>query len=450
MSQKLRIANAQGFWGDQVDAAARLLEQEGDIDFLTFDYLAELSLSIMAVQKEKNPHLGYAKDFLDVVRSLLPFWKKGLSFKLITNAGGLNPLELAKECKKILEEAGLSGKTIGLVKGDDALAHLKAGGDYFNLDNQESIKKVRSKLVAANAYIGAYPIVDLLSQGADIVIGGRLADPSMVVGAAAWHFGWSMTDYSKLAQATVAGHLIECGTQVCGGFSTNWLQLSDHAKMSFPLIEMEESGKFVVTKSRKLGGRVNLETVKEQLLYEISDPACYLSPDVKLSFLGLKLEEEAFNCVSVQGAMGDAPTSDYKLSASYRDGYKAEGMLTIVGKDALAKARLVAEVIFERVALAGYELEDTLAEYLGANSVVPGVLPPHSASFEIVLRVAAKSQDKAALERFSKELAPMVTSGPQGVTGYAGGRPKVRPIFAFWPCLIPRDRLVIESQILKD
>lgn len=446
----VRIANAQGFWGDDIDAPARMVAQAPDLDYLTLDYLAEVSMSIMAAQRQKDQSLGYARDFVDVIRDLIPHWKDGARMKVVTNAGGLNPAGCAHACAEILRNAGLERIRVGVVSGDDVLPVLTASPDldtFRDLETGESLTLMRNRLVTANAYIGAEGVVDCLRQGADIVITGRVADPSLVVASAMVYHAWSASDYNRLAGATVAGHIIECGRQACGGISTNWLEVPDPANMGFPIVEIAEDGSCVVTKPVRTGGRVTVEIVKEQLLYELGDPAHYLSPDALVSFLGLSLEEAGKDRVRVSGARGNPPPDTYKVSATYRDGYTATGMLTIFGRDAVTKARRCGEIVIERVRKAGFELERTHIECLGAADVAPGVLDP-STHLEIVLRVAVADARREAVERFTKEFAPLVTSGPQGVTGYATGRPNVRPVFGYWPCLIPRGRVHVTAEVL--
>lgn len=441
MKELVRIGNAQAFWGDTAGAAARMLHLEPDIDYITLDYLSELSLSIMASQREKDPTGGYAKDFIEVVLSLIPYWNQGGKAKLVANAGGLNPAGCAEACIKALGQAIKRPLKIAIVSGDDVLPLLRRdphSPDYHNMETGASIETVLPQLTTANAYLGAQEISQALQQGADIVITGRVADPSLTVGPCAAHFGWGWQEYDKLAGATVAGHLIECGTQVTGGMSTDWLQLFNPSNIGFPIVEVNEKGSCIITKPHYTSGKVTVETVKEQLLYEIGDPGRYLSPDVLVSFLGLEVREEGKDRVSVVGAKGSVPPSTLKVSASYRAGYKAEGMIAVFGADASLKAQRCGELIIEKVRNAGYSLHRTLIECLGTNATVGGVVsaPP---LLECVLRVAVEDPRKEAVGMFAKEIAPLVTSGPQGVVGYASGRPKIRQVFGYWPCLIAKD-----------
>lgn len=441
--EKITIGNAQGFWGDSPGAAARLVEQWPDLDFLTLDYLSEVSMSIMAIQREKDPSSGYAKDFLDVVKSLIPLWKMGARVRIVTNAGGLNPTNCGEACAAILRENSFRPWKIGIVEGDDVFYSVNndpSNKNYQNLETQESLTAIKGKLMTANAYLGAQPIVQALEKGADIVITGRVADPSLTVAPCVASFNWSWQDFDKIAGATIAGHLIECGTQVTGGVSTHWLKIPDPAKIGFPVAEVSSDGSFIMTKPEDTGGIVSEQTVKEQLLYEIGDPDNYLSPDITASFLSLKLKTMAPNRVHITGAKGRAPPEKYKVSATYRDGYKVEGLLAVFGPEASMKARRCGEVILEKVKQAGFSLARTSIECLGALDVVPGVFEKSHAekTLECVLRIAAADPKKEALEYLAKEIASLITSGPQGVTGYTSGRPHVREVFGYWPCLIPR------------
>lgn len=442
MSECVRIGNAQGFWGDSPDAPATLLSQQPNLDYLTLDYLAEVSLSIMAMQHERNPARGYARDFVDVVRSLTPAWLEGSRCRVVTNAGGFNPTACALACAEALRDLGCGDRRIAVVHGDSVLDQVRVvddplGDSFRNLESGAPIGDVLDRLVTANAYLGARPVAEALEAGADIVIAGRVADPSLVAGPAAFHFGWDWNDFNRIAGALVAGHVIECGAQLTGGISTNWLDVPDPETIGFPFVELFEDGTFVATKPEESGGCVTMETVKEQLFYEIADPGRYLSPDATVSLLNIELEDAGPNRVRVRGADGSSPTDSYKVSATYRDGYRAHGTLTIFGRNALLKAKRCGEIVRKRLLLAGYEFEQFEVECLGAGACSPGMLPEPNL-LETVLRISVADPRKEAVERFTRELAPLVTSGPQGTTGFAGGRPSVTPVFGYWPCLIPK------------
>ncbi len=447
----LRIGNAQGFWGDQVDAPANLVRQAPDLDYLTLDYLSEVSMSIMSIQQEKDPSGGYARDFVDVMRSLIPFWRQGRGFRVITNAGGLNPEGCAKACLEVLRESGLHHKKIAIVLGDNVLDRLTSDIDnplYRNLDTGEPLRMVHTELTTATAYLGARPIVAALLEGADIVITGRCADPSLTVSACAFHYGWKWDQYDALAGATIAGHLIECGTQVTGGISTNWLSLERNTFIGYPIAEVDEKGHCVITKPADTDGAVNEQTVKEQLLYEIEDPGNYLSPDVNVSFLSLMLEADGKDRIRISGARGRPPSEMLKISATYRDGFKAEGLMTIVGDEAEHKARLCGEIVLERIRRAGFAPERARIECLGSGDATLGALRSQYNLKECVLRICVKDHRREAVERFTKEIASLVASGPPGVTGYTTGRPRVRPVFGFWPCLMGKEHITETIRIV--
>ena len=442
MTKVIRIGNAQAFWGDRPTAALEILAQEPSLDYLTMDYLAEVSMSILALQRERNPQLGYAQDFVEVVRGLAEYWASGGSCRLIANAGGLNPLECAQACIAALEQAGCRAMKVAVVAGDDVLSSLMSSDPnsdaFHNLDSSASFACVRDRLVTANAYLGCAGIVQALQAGADIVITGRVADPSMVVAPCVYEFGWAKNDWDRLAGATVAGHLLECGTHATGGISTDWLDVPDPVHIGFPIAEVLSDGSCTITKSETSGGWVTPETIKEQLIYEIGDPARYLSPDCSVSFLGLDVKSVGINRVQVCGALGSASPKTLKVSATYRDGYRAAGTLTIFGPQSVKKARRCGEMVLQRLREAGYTYRDSIVECLGnAESVPVSNLTADSQSlYETILRIAVESDSKSAVEQFSRELMPLITAGPQGTTGYAEGRPRVHGVIRYWPCLI--------------
>ncbi|MBU6237464.1 MAG: acyclic terpene utilization AtuA family protein [Planctomycetes bacterium] len=448
--RSIRVGNAQAFWGDRPSAARELLTQEPELDFLTMDYLAEVSMSILAKQRQRDSERGYPRDFVDVVRDLASYWAAGGRCRLIANAGGLNPRSCATMCQRALEEAGCRALKIAIVYGDNVLELLTVNdgtsGPFSNLDDGRPLSDVQDRLVTANAYMGCEGIVKALEAGADIVITGRVADPSMVVGACAHAFGWKLDDWYALAGATVAGHLLECGTHVTGGIATDWLMFPNHQHIGFPIAEISQDGSCVVTKGRGSGGAVNEQTVKEQLVYEIGDPARYISPDVCVSFLGLKLETVGKDRVRVFGAIGSPCPSTLKVSATYRDGYRAAGMLTVFGLDAAAKARKGGQVVLGRLAEMGWHYRDAIVEVLGHGDSVPRADATSSLPIiEAVLRIAVESESSEPIEAFTREMIPLVTAGAQGTTGYADGRPSVQEIFRYWPCLI--ETRAIEQQV---
>lgn len=447
----LKVANCAGFWGDDILAAAQLLSKQEEIDFITLDYLAEVSLSIMAIQKEKDPSKGYASDFLEVIASLIPFWKKGLKFKVVTNGGGLNPRGLGEAILKLLEEKKCLKKVV-IVEGDDVLSLIKSDEDnplYNHLESKSSIKTVVEKLKTANAYLGAKGIKEALELGGEIVITGRTADPSLTVGPASYHFKWEDNEYNKLAGATIAGHLIECGTQVTGGISTDWIELENTSEIGFPIAEIFEDGSCIITKAKGTGGKVSELIVKEQLLYEISDPTRYLSPDCTVSFLGLTVKEVGVDRVLVKGALGSPPPLTLKVSATYTAGYKSDASLILFGDHLEEKGRKAAENLFESVKRKGFDLEKRGFELIGISAVSNGILKPLIEPLECVLRLSVADSRKSAVEAFTKSIASMVTAGPQGTTGYLTGRGSVRPRFGYWPCLIAKELVTVSVEELN-
>lgn len=439
----LRIANAAGFLGDNLDAP-RLLVENAQVDFLTLEYLAELTLSILARAREKDPNAGYAGDFLDVLGSLGPALLSQPQLRVITNAGGVNPIACARAAGRILVAAGMPDELIGVVAGDDLLDRLTTvlaqGCDLKNLETGEPLASLRETVVSANAYLGAAPLVESLDAAARLVVTGRVADASLTVAPAMHRFRWSWDDWDRLAAASVAGHLIECGAQVTGGYSTTWRDLA-LADVGYPIGELSADGRAVITKPAGSGGSVNRRTVTEQLIYEIGDPAHYLTPDVDVDFTTVELDEICPDRVAVRGATGRLAPESYKVSLAYRAGFSASGQLLVYGRDCVDKAQACARMILARVARAGFVLAQTHVECLGTGRSVPGVLPPAGVEdlTEVVLRISVQDPRREAVERFTKELAPLITSGPAGLAGYAGGRSPVRPVLAYWPALVPKE-----------
>jgi hypothetical protein len=437
----LRIGNGAGFLGDNLDAP-RLLVGAAELDFLTLEYLAELTMSILARAREKDPAAGYARDFIDVLRSLAPALKGQPRLRIVTNAGGVNPLACARAAAEVLAAAGLEGTQIGVVTGDDLAPRVRevaaAGCDLAHFDTGEPLGDRADRMVAANAYLGAEPIARALDNGARIVVTGRVADASLTVGPAVHHFGWRWEHMDRLAGASVAGHLIECGAQVTGGYYRHWedLRLAD---VGFPIAELEPDGACVITKPAGSGGAVNRDTVAAQLVYEIGDPAHYLTPDVDVDFTTVEIEEIGPDRVAVRGATGGPPPETYKVSLAYRAGFMASGQLLVYGHDCVAKARAAAEMIVARLRRAGFELHQTRFELLGAGAGVPGLHGPPADLREVVLRMAARDDRREALERFLREFAPLATGGPVGIAGYTAAAGAVRPCYAYWPTTIPKD-----------
>jgi hypothetical protein len=446
----VRIGNGCGFWGDNVDAPVRLASAV-ELDYLTLEYLAELTMSILALQKERNASAGYATDFPPVLYQLATRLSQmpggmGRFPRIITNAGGMNPAACAEKAREALREAGVS-RRFGVVSGDDLLprldALLAAGHPLTNLDTGEPFARVRDEVVSANAYLGAGPIVEALKQGAEIVVTGRVADASLTVGPAVYELGWSWDDWDRLAGATAAGHLIECGAQVTGGLWCNWRDVKNWTDIGYPYVDLAEDGSFEIASSNPAACGVNRETFSEQLLYEVGDPARYLTPDVVADFTSVAAEDTGRRSMQVRCARGLPATDAYKVSIAYRNGFTSSGTLTVAGPDAAAKARLAGETLLRRL---DYAFERSNIECLGTGACAPGIV--HGDPAEVVLRVTVYDPRKDMVERFTKEFAPLVTSGPPGVTGYTTGRPAVREVFAYWPALIDKSAVEPHVEIL--
>lgn len=438
----LRVGNGAGFWGDNLEAPLALA-RAGRLDVLTLEYLAELTLAILAHLRAKDPTAGHVADFPELLDRLTPTLAEQPGLRVVTNAGGLNPTACASRCGAILQRAGQGGTPLAVVSGDDILGQIpqraREGIDLAHMETGEPIAAVADRLVSANAYLGARPIAEALNGGARMVVTGRVADASLTVGPAVANFGWDWADWDTLAGASVAGHLIECGAQATGGLWHRWDEIDDLAGVGYPVAEVGRDGSCVLTKPEGSGGLVRVGNVAEQLVYEIDDPSRYRTPDVDVDLTGVTLSEVGRDRVAVAGARGQMPSDRLKVAAVYRDGWAASGMLAVVGRDAEAKARAAGRIVLERVKRAGFEPRDALVECLGAGDVVPGVVRPREAPFEVVLRVSVRDPRRAAVERFCRELAPLITSGPPGIAGYASGRPSARPAFGYWPTLVPRD-----------
>lgn len=448
--QSIRIGNGAGFWGDNLDAPVELARL-GRLDVLTLEYLAELTLAILAHLRSKDPNAGYVTDLPDLLERLIPSLRKQPGLKIVTNAGGLNPPALAARCGTILNQENQEGIPLGVITGDDLLEKIPQwileGLDLNHMDTNQPISDVADRLVCANAYLGARPIADALNGGARIVLTGRVADASLTLGPACSAFGWSWDDRPRLAGGSVAGHLIECGAQATGGLWHLWDQINDLAGVGYPIAEIADDGQSILTKPEGTGGLVSVANVTEQLVYEIDDPTCYRTPDINVDLTTVSLTQDGPDRVCVRDASGRAPSDFYKVAAVYRDGWTASGMLAVVGRDAEARARACGRIVLDRVRRAGFDLADSLIECLGAGDVTSGVVRPSSPPYEVVLRVTVRDPRRAAVERFCKELAPLITSGPPGLAGYATGRPSARPAFAYWPTLVPKERVPARVEV---
>lgn len=454
MKEKIRIASGQGFWGDLIDAPYHQVTK-GPIDYLVMDYLAEVTMSILQKQKNKNPELGYARDIPDLMRRILPICKEK-NIKVITNGGGVNPLSCANAVIKVAEELNIKNLRIGIVLGDNILERLdeiiSSGSQLNNMETGESILIVKDKLLSANVYFGAFPIVEALKSGADIVITGRTTDTGLTLAPMIYEFDWTQNDYDKLSAGTVAGHILECGAQSSGGnFLGDWQSIPNMAEIGFPIAEAFPNGEVIITKHQNTGGRVSFETVAEQLLYEIGDPKSYITPDCVADFTSIKLEDLGNDRVRVYDVKGFPETEFYKVSCSYADGYSASATLTYSWPQALAKAKAADQILRKRLENLNLQFDEIRSEFIGYNAChgpLAKQLPEDDIN-EIMLRVAVRSHDYNSVERFGKEIAPLILTGPPSVTGFAGGRPKPSEVVAYWPALIPKKLVTPKVEIIE-
>jgi hypothetical protein len=451
MKSTIRIASGQGFWGD-LGSAPRDQVRRGPIDYLVMDYLAEVTMSIMQKQRLRDPALGYATDFIALMDDLLPdIVDRGI--RVITNGGGANPLACREAIFAAARKARITGLRVGVVLGDDILDRIPglsaAGLRFTNMENGEDFDMVRDRLTSANVYFGAVPIAEALRGGAQIVVTGRTTDTGLTLAPMIHEFGWAADDWNRLAAGTVAGHILECGAQASGGnFSADWRSVPDMAHIGFPIAEAGADGTIVITKHAGSGGLVSEATVKEQLLYEIGDPRAYITPDCIADFTTIRLRQVGDHRVEVFGIQGRPATEYYKVSMSYRDGYTAFGTLTYAWPDALEKARAADRILRARLDDLRVRFEEVRTEFLGVDSCFGPTARIAADPDEVVLRVGVRAHERAAVERFSREIAPLILTGPPGVTGFAGGRPKPSEIIAYWPALIPKS--VVRPQVIVE
>ena len=449
MKQVVRVAAGQGFWGDWLEAPRRQVEG-GPVDYLMLDYLAEVTMSILQKQKERDPKMGYARDFIGAVESVLPaIAERGV--RVIANAGGVNPPACAAAVRELAASRGVGDAVrVGVVTGDDLLPRLDellaAGHGLENMDTGEPLSLVRDQVLSANAYIGSTPIVEALARGANVVITGRSTDTALTMAPLRHEFGWAADDWDRLAAGIVAGHIIECGAQCSGGNCLyDWRNIPDLANVGYPIVEARADGTFDVTKHPGTGGRVSVRTVAEQLVYEMGDPRSYITPDVIADFTSIRIDDAGTDRVRVHGIRGREATDKLKVSIAYRAGFKAVGSLVYAWPDAIEKAQLADRVLRERLDRLGLRFEKVLSEYVGASATHGPLAGDPGDPPEVQLRFGVRGTDRAAVERFSRELAPLVLNGPPSVTGFAGGRPKVEEIVAYWPALI--GKRVVETAV---
>ncbi|MEQ1691454.1 MAG: acyclic terpene utilization AtuA family protein [Gemmatimonas sp.] len=452
-SRIVRVASGQGFWGDWLEAPRRQVDG-GPVDYLMLDYLAEVTMSILQKQRERDPRMGYARDFVGAMESVFPaVAERGV--KVIANAGGVNPSACAEAVLAAATASGVRGRIrIGVVSGDDILDRidelLAAGHPLANMDTGEPLSTIRDRVLSANAYIGSTPIVEALEQGANVVITGRSTDTALTMAPLRHEFKWAADDWNRLAAGIIAGHILECGAQSSGGNCLHeWRTIPDLANVGYPIAEASADGTFVITKHPGTGGRVSVPSVTEQLVYEMGDPNAYITPDVVADFTSIRVAADGDNRVRVHGITGGPPTPFLKVSIAYRAGFKAVGSLVYAWPDAMEKAQLADRVLRERLDNLGLHFDQVLTEFVGANATHGALSGDGRDAPEVQFRIGVRGSNRADVERFTREIVPLVLNGPPSVTGFAAGRPKVEEIVAYWPALLDKRAVSTAVRILE-
>ena len=446
MKEKIRIANAGGYWGDDLHVLKRQLTG-GEVDYISADYLAEITMSILRKQQLKNPELGYVTDFVDQIVEVADLLVEK-NVKMISNAGGINPVGCAKA---IYDRLGADHKLkIAVVEGDNLMGMIdeliQRGEKFDNMESGESFDKIKDKLESANAYFGVGPIVKALEFGADLVIVGRHTDTSITMAPMVYEFGWKLNDWDKLAAGLVAGHIVECGAQSTGGNFTDWHKIKKWTNFGYPIIEMYADGTFYITKHENTGGLVSVDTVKEQLVYEMGSPY-YISPDVIADFRTIKLEQAGEDRVKVYGIKGFPSTKFLKVSMAYRDGFKASGSVILSGNQAVEKAEVFKQLFWDRLKEYGYEFKKTNTEFIGYNACHRH-LARNIEPTEILLRFSAYDDKKEGLQEFAKLISTIILSGPPGVA-VTGGRPRIQTVMSYWPALIKKQGIKAQVKLIN-
>jgi hypothetical protein len=447
MNKSIKIGGASGFWGDSVIATPQLLNGN-KLDFIVYDYLAEITMSIMARARAKDSTKGYAVDFVSSVLKLNLKQIADQKIKILSNAGGVNPVACAEAIRELVKELNLD-LNVSVVLGDDL---IDKKDEFSKLQIKEMYSNdlfpQEEKIASINAYLGAFPIAKALSEGADIVITGRSVDSAVTLGACIYKFGWNENDYDKLAAGSLAGHIIECGTQSTGGNFTDWELVSKNLhEIGYPIVEVSDNGSFICTKSKDTAGIVSFGTVAEQMLYEIGDPQAYILPDVICDFSNVVIEEIAKDTVKVSGARGYPAPNQYKVCATYADGFRAGHVCSFIGIDAAKKARTFGEAIFERSKMIMRmmniaDFDETSIEIIGDNSQYSNK-SSNINNREVVLKFAAKHQDIRAVGIMLKESVGLGLATPPGLSGFVGGRPKPSPIVRLFSFLIDKDQIKV-------
>jgi hypothetical protein len=443
----IRIANGQGFWGDWLEAPVRLVEQ-GPIDYLALDYLAEITMSIVQKQKQADPNLGYARDFPPLIGRIAKQIRER-QVKVIANAGGVNPVACAKEVRRLAPQL-----KVAVVLGDDIYDRipdlLGRGHALVNMETGEPLTTIQDRILSANAYIGAFPVAEALATSADVVIAGRCTDTALTLAPMIHRYGWKAEDWNLLAAGTIAGHIVECGAQCTGGnCQVDWQSIPDMANIGYPIVEAEPDGVFTITKHPGTGGRVTSDVIKEQLLYELGDPENYITPDCVADFTSIHLDDCGPDRVRVSRIRGGPRPEKLKISISYGWGYKAIGTLVYSWPQALEKARAAGRIVRQRLDQLGLRFDEIYTEYLGVNACHGPAAARVADPPEVQLRMGVRGEDRKAVDRFTRELIPLVLNGPPTATGFGDGRPAVREVVAYWPALLDRNEIATRVEVVE-
>lgn len=452
--KKILVGGGQGFWGDSPDAAIHMVN-EGKINYLACDYLAELTLSIMQRQKLKNPQAGYASDFVKLMNKIAkPCFDKNI--KIISNAGGMNVTGCVEAIKNIAQTQSMQGYKIGYVLGDDIMDQLPKlmadGIEFRNIDNGHKLEEIKDKIVNVNVYFGHEPIECCLQQGANVVVTGRAADSALFLAPFKYEFDWQDNDWNNLARGIMAGHLLECGGQGSGGnFDYDWRNVPDMDQLGFPIAEMTEK-QLVITKSEHCGGLITEQTCKEQILYEVHDPANYLTPDVDVDISHVKLQQIGKDRVEVSDIYGKPRPEQLKLCVGYHAGYKVVTYLSFAWPDAYEKAQYAADILMKKMRRKNLQAVEIKIDYIGLNALHLGVANMDSDLIkdqnEVVLRIAIHTESKEEANKIIPEISPLQLNGPPGAS-FFGGRAKVQELIGLWPTFVPRDAVQLTSHILE-
>lgn len=448
--KSIRIGAGQGFWGDSPFPALDVV-QSGNVKYIACDALAELTLAILQKARQKDPAKGYVEDmFFNLL--LAPCRERGI--KILTNAGGINPAGAGRMVYDLACRMGLKGLKIAVITGDDLLPRIKElrdlGIDLSDMESGGDISGIEDRILFANAYLGAKPMVDALEMGADVIIAGRTSDPAQFLAPMVYELGWRWDDWDRMASGILLGHLMECSAQSTGGnFGGDWWNIPSMERIGYPVAEVYENGDAVLTKPAGAGGRVDLMTVKEQMLYEVHDPEAYVTPDVVADFTSPRLEMDGPDRVRITGVRGKPRPETLKVSIGYSDGWLGEAVIRYSWPHALKKARKAEEVIRKQLAGLGLQFEEILTEYLGYNSLSGPLAWGDGGDLnEVGLRVAVRTRNKLDAARMPRVLPPLALNGPPTATGGGGGMPRPRELIGLWSALVPREE--VEKQVRTD